>query len=134
MTNQELKQILDGHKKWLNGEKDGKYADLMDADLTGADLSGADLTYANLRGANLRGADLDYSVWPLWCGSLNAHIDDRIARQLLYHLMRPCLVSPDVSEEFKTALFTPELIAQANKFHKVGECGKIKVPEKEAQE
>ena len=121
-------------------------ADLRGADLRGTDLRGSDLQYADLwganlrytdlrgadlRGANLRDAKLDYSCWPLWCGSLDAHIDDRIARQLLYHLIRPCLVSPDVSEDFKRALFTPELIAEANAFHRVEECGKIVSPYEE---
>ena len=119
-------------------EADLREANLLGANLCGADLReanlcGADLREANLRRANLREADLceaniDYSCWPLWCGSLDAHIDDRLARQLLYHLMRPCLVSPDVSDDFKKALFTPELIAQANKFHRVGGCGKICPP------
>ena len=39
--------------------------------------------------------------------------------------MRPCLVSHDVDDAFKCALFTPELIERANKFHRVGECGEI---------
>ena len=54
----ELKNILDKHEKWLNGEVGGKRADLRYADLYGADLRGADLHGANLRGANLLGADL----------------------------------------------------------------------------
>jgi uncharacterized protein YjbI with pentapeptide repeats len=65
-------------------------ADLTGANLRGANLRGADLTGANLRGANLRGADLtgadiDFSVWPLWCGSLNVKVDKKIAVQLMYH-------------------------------------------------
>ncbi len=72
-----------------------RYADLRYADLTGANLRGADLRAANLRGAdlrgadlhdaNLRGADLDFSAWPLWCGSLGVKVDKRIAAQLAYH-------------------------------------------------
>jgi hypothetical protein len=61
-------------------------ADLTGANLTGANLRGADLTGANLRGANLRGAVLDFSCWPLWCGSLRVKVDKRIACQLAYHL------------------------------------------------
>ena len=53
-----IKEILDKHKKWLNGEAGGERANLRNADLCGADLCGADLCGANLRGANLRGADL----------------------------------------------------------------------------
>ena len=67
MTQEELNEILDKHKKWLNNEEGGEKADL-----SGADLSGA----------NLCGADLDYSCWPLWCGSLDVKVDARIARQL----------------------------------------------------
>ena len=108
-------------------------ADLCEANLYGAALSGASLYEANLYRADLRGADLceaniDYNCWPLWCGSLDAHIDTRIAVQLLYHLMRPCLVSHEVDDAFKRALFTPELIEWANKFHRVGKCGKICPP------
>jgi hypothetical protein len=33
-----------------------------------------------------------------------------------------------VSEEFKLALYTPALIAAANKFHRVVECGRIEPP------
>jgi uncharacterized protein YjbI with pentapeptide repeats len=40
-------------------------------------LSSADLRYANLSSADLRYANLDYSCFPLWCGGLNVHIDDR---------------------------------------------------------
>ena len=60
-------------------------ADLRDADLSGADLRGADLRGADLHYANLRGADLDFSAWPLWCGSLDVKVDKRIAAQLAYH-------------------------------------------------
>lgn len=101
-------------------------ADLREADLCGANLRRANLRGADLRGADLSGANIDYSCWPLRCGSLDAHIDTRIAVQLLYHLMRPCLASHEVDDAFKRALFTPELIEWANKFHRVGECGEIK--------
>ena len=48
----ELEEVLDNHKLWLNGNG-GKFADLCDANLCDANLCGADL-----RGANLCGADL----------------------------------------------------------------------------
>ena len=65
-------------------------ADLQGANLRGADLRGADLQGANLRGADLQGADLrdadlDFSAWPLWCGSQDAIVDARIASQLAAH-------------------------------------------------
>lgn len=101
---------------------------LRGSDLSHAVLRGSELRDADLRDVDLRDADLDYSCWPLWCGSLDAHIDTRIAVQLLYHLMRPCLVSEGVDDELKKALFTPELIEWANKFHRVEECGEIEPP------
>ena len=71
MTNENLKYILDKHRKWINGENDGEYADLRgvslngvdlpSADLRGANLTAADLSGANLRGANLRGANLRWA-------------------------------------------------------------------------
>lgn len=71
MTEKELKEILEKHRKWLNNEEGGERANLgganlCDADLRyanfrGADLGDADLRYANLCGANLGGADLRYA-------------------------------------------------------------------------
>jgi len=60
MTENEVKEILENHKKWLN-EDGGKKADLKGANLKGANLSYADLSYADLRGANLIDADLSYA-------------------------------------------------------------------------
>ena len=61
MTREELQEILDKHKKWLNNEDGGEKANLRDANLRGANLRGADLRGANLRGADLRGANLSYA-------------------------------------------------------------------------
>ena len=95
-------------------------ADLSDADLRGADLSGADLSHADLRYADLRGANVDFSSWPLWCGSLKGvKVDARIARQLAYHL---CSVVCD-DPEFTS--IRDQILPFANKFHKVDECGKL---------
>ena len=58
MTKAELDEILKAHKKWLNGDSDGKLAVLRGADLRGADLRGADLRWADLRCANLSEAAL----------------------------------------------------------------------------
>ena len=58
MNQQELNQVLDLHKKWLNDEEVGSRAYLREADLRGADLREANLRGADLREANLRGADL----------------------------------------------------------------------------
>ena len=68
MTEKELKEILEKHRKWLSKEEGGEMADLGCADLRCANLRCADLRCANLsrvnlsraylRGADLRGADL----------------------------------------------------------------------------
>ena len=49
------------------------------------DLHGANLRGADLRRADLSGADIDYSCWPLWCGSNEVKVDARIAAQLAAH-------------------------------------------------
>ena len=58
MTKEQLNEVLEKHKKWLNDEPGGEWADLRGADLRGADLWEADLRKADLREANLRRADL----------------------------------------------------------------------------
>ena len=133
MTNEQLKEILEAHEKWLNGEEGGKKANLRYADLRGANLCNADLRYADLRGANLynadlryanlRNADLDFSCLPLWCGSLAADFDDRQIIQLIYHAVKAGLSSKNTSNEVKEEL--SKLKALANKFHRVNECGII---------
>ena len=140
MKDKKVKEVLDSHKKWMRGElgeifANFQNADLRDKDLQGEDLRGANLQDADLRGArlwganlqdaDLRGANVDYSAWPLWCGSLEAYIDDRIAIQILYHLLRPVQASPYVSREVKERLLTDDLINLANHFHRVEECGEI---------
>ena len=106
-------------------------AELQDAILLGADLRRSDLWRADFRHADMRGADLDYASWPLWCGSLKAYVDDRIAIQLLYHTLSVVQHSPYVSEDVKKALLSAENVRIANRFHRVGECGKIKEWEEE---
>ena len=103
-------------------------ANLREANLRGADLREADLRWADLRGADLsdailRGADIDYSCLPLWCGSLEAHFDDRQLKQIAYHLVKAGLHSRNASEETKAEL--SKLIDFANGFHRVDECGRI---------
>ena len=95
-------------------------ANFSDANLRGADLRGADLIGANLRGANLRGADLDYSCYPLWCGSLHLKVDKRLACQLAYHL---CSMQCDDADYIK---MRNSILGFANQFHRVDECGELK--------
>lgn len=138
MTTEQLKEILEAHKKWFNNEEGGEKAnlrnanlhgaDLRDADLCGAnlcgaDLRGADLRYADLRDADLHGVNLDFSCLPLWCGSLAADFDDRQIIQLIYHAVKAGLSSKNTSNEVKEEL--SKLKALANKFHRVNECGII---------
>ena len=105
-------------------DADLRDANLKYANLRDADLKYADLTDADLRGANLRDTNIDYSCLPLWCGSLEAHFDDRQLVQIAYHLVKAGLQSKNASEETKKEL--SKLIDFANKFHRVGECGEIK--------
>lgn len=112
-------------------DADLRRAYLHDADFRGANLRDADLRRADLRGANLCGANLDLSAFPLWCGGLDVHIDDQIATQLLYHLLRNVLYSKNVSVHFKELLSNSDIVEQANQFHRVYECGVILVEEKE---
>ena len=132
MEQKELNEILHLHKMWLNDEEGGECADLwdanlLDADLRDADLRGANLRVANLRGANLRGADLrdanlrgadlDYSCWPLWCGSLYVKVDRQITAQLAYHF---CCLDCDDPDYIAAR---NAIIHFANEFHRVEECG-----------
>ena len=115
MTQCDLNTIIQLHEKWLRREPGGKKANLH-----GAILNDANLRSADLHGANLHGANVDFSSWPLWCGSLKGvKVDARIARQLAYHL---CSVVCD-DPEFTS--IRDQILPFANKFHKVDECGKL---------
>lgn len=57
ITKEELQEILEKHKMWLN-DNGGEKADLRNADLREANLRDADLQHADLRGTDLNGADL----------------------------------------------------------------------------
>lgn len=126
-----LNAILVNHDKWVCDPTTGAKANLAGADLTGADLpganliganlSGANLTRANLIGANLIGAnlnraDLDFSCLPLWCGGLKFKLDERLAKQIMYHALSLCHehVTPDAA-----------LRKWVNTFHRVGEVPKL---------
>lgn len=128
----EAKTIAEAVKKALDNGINLRVADLSDMDLSDMDLSytdlrGADLRGTDLRGTDLSGANLDYSCWPLRCGSLNAKIDKRLFIQLLYHTVRAGQSVKD--EEVRKFLNMPEVIALANQFHRVNECGKIEKKE-----
>ena len=95
-------------------------ANLSNADLSNADLSEADLRHANLRDADLSEADLDYSCYPLWCGSLHLKADKRLACQLAYHL---CSMQCDDADYIK---MRNSILGFANQFHRADECGELK--------
>ena len=99
-----ITEILEKHKKWLNGEPGGLRANLQDA---------------NLQGANLQGADLDYSCLSLWRGSTKMLIDKRIAAQFAYHFCSMICDDPEVKEIQKS------LYDFANTFHRVGEVPRL---------
>lgn len=98
-------------------------ANLSRADLSGANLRSANLSGADLSGANLRGADLDFASLSLWCGVLEVKTDKRIAAQLAYHFCRLDCNDP----EYLSA--RNKILKFANEFHRVDECGRVKVEE-----
>ena len=126
-----IKAILDYDLRYA----DLRYANLRGADLNGANLKGADLRYADLRGADLNGADLryadlrganiDFSCYPLWCGSLGLKADKRLACQLAYHL---CSMQCDDTEFVK---MRNSVLSFANQFHRADECGVLEPIEEE---
>lgn len=63
MKTKELEEILSKHKKWVVGEDGGERADLQRA-------------------------NLDFSGFPLWCGSFDIKVDDRLVLQLFAHIAR----------------------------------------------
>ena len=128
MDSDKLQEILLNHERWLNDDEGGEQANLREANLRGADLQwanlrvadlqwanlrvanlrganlrwanlrGADLRGADLRGADLRGANLDFSVWPLWCGSKNVKADNRLVYQLVAHICGLDCNTPEFKE------------------------------------
>lgn len=62
MTQEELNQVLELHRKWCYGEPDGQKANLRGAKLNYLNLSGALLYEADLSEAFLYGADLSNAI------------------------------------------------------------------------
>ena len=125
MTSAEIKTILEEHSKWLEDNKNGKYAnlrganlrnedlrdadlrnaDLGEADLRGADLRGVDFEGANLRGANLKRADFEGSnlrgtdlYYPIACPEEGSFIAWKKAEN--------CIVKLEVLEDAKRSSAT----------------------------
>lgn len=100
MTQTELLEMLEKHRKWLEGKDGGERVNLYEANLRGvdlrgvnmrgadlrgadlrtnlsyADLRGAELSYANMRGANLRGVEMSHANL---CGADMSYADLREA-------------------------------------------------------
>ena len=94
-----------------------RYADLRGANLQDADLQGANLRYADLQYADLRDTDIDYSCWPLWCGSKDVKVDARIAMQLAAHF---CVLDCDDKDYLKAK---KAILAFAKKSHRAADLG-----------
>ena len=68
MDSEQLKEVIEKHKKWLNVISEGKMADLRginlrrakleNVNLRGADMRGADMSESRLYGADMSGADM----------------------------------------------------------------------------
>ena len=110
MTQDKLNEILELHKKWMDGEAGGIRADLRGANLRDADLRGANLRYANLRDVDLRYANLYNTCLPLWCGGLNWKLDRLQMAQLFYHICSMDCEDEEVKEKQRG------LFAIANEF------------------
>lgn len=100
------------------------HANFAYADLELVGFKNVDLRYVNLSNAKLHyvdftNANIDYASWPLWCGSLSADIDDKIAAQLLYHVLATIDHSDKVSDELKEKVLTAQNKEIANRFHHV---------------
>ena len=137
MKREELEAILAKHVLWLQSKSGGEKAnlwranlvkaDLREADLRGANLVEADLreaklwranlVEADLREAKLEGADLDFSAWPLWCGTRGVIVDKRLACQLAAHFC--VLVCGD--DEVKAA--QQALLPLARQSHRAKDLG-----------
>ena len=91
MKQADIDVIIKSHTSWLNGERGGTRADLS-------------------------GADLDFSAWPLWCGTVGVVVDSRIAYQLAAHVCAVVCDDPDV------IAMQEALRPWAEKSHRAAEC------------
>jgi len=134
LANLRWADLQEANLRWADLQR----ADLQGADLREADLRGADLRLANLQEANLRGADLqeanlqeanlDFSCWPLWCGSKGVKVDRRLYLQLLAYL---CAVDVDDNECKAHQQASLDLAKQA---HIAKELGLVSARKKERSE
>ena len=105
MKPEDIKEILESHKKWLIGDGGSR-----------ADLRGANLRGANLRGADLCGANIDFSVLSFSCYSLKCKTDEKQRIQIMFHALSWMAHAESITDEEK-AIYNFAL-DYANKFHR----------------
>jgi uncharacterized protein YjbI with pentapeptide repeats len=114
--------LMDANRRGANlMEANLMDANLMEANLRGANLMDANLREANLRGANLMEANLDFSSWPLWCGSVGVKIDRKQAIQLLSHLRYTKCDDPEINKVKNLK----SVMKLCNEFHHIAVCGAV---------
>lgn len=155
ITQQELHDILQSHKKWLETRYSErieeeranlKYANLEGANLEGANLIGANLEDANLEGANLRGANLeDANLRGANLQTLSLKQADMRGKDLdfcaiplscgglKWKIDRRLAVQflyhfcSHECEDVEITEIQNSLLKLANEFHRADECGKIEI-------
>ena len=101
------------------------YTDLRHSDLRYTDLRRTNLYRTNLRHADLRGTNLDFSQLNLSCDGLDFKIDEKIAKQITYHLLNLMQTSNlDTSKIFKKSVYN-----WVNSSHLIYEHGLDKIEE-----
>ena len=113
ITSKELTRILINHKNWIdNGFEENLEKSAKQANLRDADLSHVDLSHTDLRNANVSNTNIDFSTFPLWCGTFDIQSDDlKLVYQLLYHICRIKSTNPELDEIKKL------ILPYANKTH-----------------
>lgn len=89
---------------------------MIDTNMTNVSIISCNIIMADLTGAKFINVTLDYSGFPLHCGSFDFTSDIKIPAQLAYHLCRIICDDPIV---IKAQSHLNEL---ANKFHRAVEC------------
>jgi len=110
MTQENLNEILEKHKLWLDDKPGGECAH----------LEYAHLKCAHLKGARLEGASWDFSSGlPLHCGGSSFYTDSKFIRQLFAHIST--LLVTDADDEMKAAL--EAIKSEARKSHRAKDLG-----------
>jgi len=87
---------------------------LSRTDFRGANLWDAEFHGANMHGMDIRGAGIDFTSWPLWCGSVGVIVDEKQARQILAHAF-------NATKAFWPGGLTDEQKGWLNLFHRISE-------------